>query len=89
MIPTSWWMTSGGTAKSGARGIFRIPILKPSSQIFWTGSVVTFNAMKGWARDASAEIATELRHRSDLQTNELPSSIADFVEMYEASRKVR
>jgi hypothetical protein len=51
--------------------------------------VVAFNATKGWARDASAEIATELRRRCDLQTGELPSSIADFVEMYEASRNVR
>jgi hypothetical protein len=45
--------------------------------------VVVFNADKGWCRDASVEIAHELRRRCDLQQRDIPFFLQDFVDRYE------
>lgn len=41
--------------------------------------VFAFNPFEGWSRDASEEVAKELRRRCD---GELPSSIEDFVKQH-------
>jgi len=37
--------------------------------------VVAFNTAEGWSRDASADIAQELRRRCDLQMRDVPYNI--------------
>jgi hypothetical protein len=46
--------------------------------------VVAFNTFEGWSQDVSADIAQELRRRCDLQLRDVPSSIQDFVERFDA-----
>jgi hypothetical protein len=41
--------------------------------------VFAFNRAEGWSRDASSDVATELRRRCDLQLREVPESLQDFV----------
>ena len=45
--------------------------------------VVVFNVAGGWCRDASAEVAHELRRRCDLQLRDIPFFLQDFVDRYE------
>jgi hypothetical protein len=45
--------------------------------------VVVFNVAGGWCRDASAEIAHELRRRCDQQLRDIPFFLEDFVDRYE------
>jgi hypothetical protein len=45
--------------------------------------VVAFNTVEGWSKDASEDIAQELRRRCDLQLRDVPSDIQDFVEHHE------
>ena len=46
--------------------------------------VVAFNVAEGWCRDASKDIAHELRRRCDhLRLTELPESLQDFVTRFE------
>jgi hypothetical protein len=47
--------------------------------------VVSFNTAEGWSRDISADVATELRRRYDLQMHDIPSNILDFIERYEVA----
>lgn len=49
--------------------------------------VLAFNAVEGWSRDASEDVAKELRKRCDLQLRDVPSSIQDFVERHEGSQR--
>jgi hypothetical protein len=85
----------GASAKSSARANFQdtdyetVIIDLLDGQYSNPVRVVAFNAAKGWARDVSAEIATELRRRCDLQMREVPHDIGEFVQMYEVSRKLR
>ena len=46
-------------------------------------SVVGFNILEGWSRDASADVTQELRLRCDLQGRDVPFYLEDFVERYE------
>jgi len=45
--------------------------------------VIVFNAAAGWCRDASVEVAHELRRRCDLQLRDIPFFLQDFVDRYE------
>jgi hypothetical protein len=45
--------------------------------------VVAFNVMKGWSRDASADVAHELRRRCDLQLRDIPGPLQPFVDRQE------
>ena len=45
--------------------------------------VVSFNADEGWPRGISAEVATEVRRRCDLEVSEVPAGIQGFMEMNE------
>ena len=45
--------------------------------------VVAFNTLEGWSQDVSEDIAQELRRRCDLQANDPPSNIQDFIERHE------
>ena len=45
--------------------------------------VVAFNVAEGWSKDASAEVAHELRRRCDLQQRDIPFFLQDFVDRYE------
>ncbi|KRR20019.1 hypothetical protein CQ13_08845 [Bradyrhizobium retamae] len=45
--------------------------------------VVAFNIAAGWCRDASVEVAHELRRRCDLQLRDIPFFLQDFVDRYE------
>jgi hypothetical protein len=42
--------------------------------------VVAYNTLEHWAKDISAEIAFEIQSRCDMDGNELPEHIKDFVE---------
>lgn len=42
--------------------------------------VFAFNAAEGWSRDASEDVARELRRRCGLEGHVVPESIRDFVE---------
>ena len=45
--------------------------------------VIAFNVAGGWCRDASVEVAHELRRRCDLQLRDIPFFLQDFVDRYE------
>ena len=45
--------------------------------------VVVFNVAGSWCRDASVEVAHELRRRCDLQLRDIPFVLQDFVDRYE------
>jgi hypothetical protein len=45
--------------------------------------VVAFNIAERWSEDVSEDIAQELRRRFDLQAEDVPTAIQDFVESYE------
>ena len=45
--------------------------------------VVAFNVAEGWCRDASPEVAHELRRRCDLQLRDIPFFLQAFVDRYE------
>jgi hypothetical protein len=45
--------------------------------------VVAFNVAQGWSRDASDDVAHELRHRCDLQLRDIPFFLQDFVDRHE------
>jgi hypothetical protein len=45
--------------------------------------VIAFNVAEGWCRDASKDIARELRRRCDLRLTELSESLQDFVTRFE------
>jgi hypothetical protein len=47
--------------------------------------VVAFNTAERWSEDASEDIAHEIRRRCDLQGNDVPSVIQDFVETHEGT----
>lgn len=45
--------------------------------------VVALNATAGWSRDASAEVARELRRCCDLQLRDIPEPLQPFVDRQE------
>src|SRR5262245_53191300 len=47
--------------------------------------VIAFNVAEGWCRDASKDIAHELRRRCELRQTELPESLQDFVTRFEGA----
>jgi hypothetical protein len=49
--------------------------------------VFAFNPVEGWSRDASDDVAKELRKQCDFQLRGVPSSIQDFVERREGSHR--
>jgi hypothetical protein len=50
--------------------------------------VIAFNVAEGWSRDASEDVARELRWRLDLDRTDAPSSIQGFLERHEESRQL-
>jgi len=44
--------------------------------------VVAFNTLEHWAEDVSEDIAAEIQARFDIDGNELPEHIRDFVESH-------
>jgi hypothetical protein len=51
--------------------------------------IFCFNAVEGWSRDVSEDVANELRWRCDLEDRDLPENVRDFVERHEGdSRQV-
>ena len=51
--------------------------------------VVAFNTAKGWSRDASEEIADELRQRLSADDREIPPDLEDFIERHGRGRPVQ
>jgi hypothetical protein len=49
--------------------------------------VVAFNTLEHWAKDVSADIAEEIRTRCDIEGNDVPEHIRDFVENYTVRTK--
>ena len=49
--------------------------------------VFGFNSFEGWSRDVS-EDAQEIRRRCDLQAQDVPSTLQDFVERHEGTRQL-
>ena len=47
--------------------------------------VVAFNTLEHWAKDVSEDIAAEIQTRLDVEGNELPEHIRDFVESHRHS----
>jgi hypothetical protein len=45
--------------------------------------VVAFNVAEGWSRDASEDVAHELRRRCDEQLRDIPFFLQNFVDRYE------
>jgi hypothetical protein len=45
--------------------------------------VIAFNVAEGWCRDASGDVAHELRRRCDEQLRDVPFFLQDFVDRYE------
>jgi hypothetical protein len=81
-------MTSAIAGCSGARATSRTDLEAVitdllEGQYLSPLRVVGFNTAEGWARDVSEDIATELRHRRDLQMAEIPVSLQEFVERHE------
>ena len=49
--------------------------------------VVAYNTLEHWAEDVSAEVAFEIQSRCDMDGNDLPEHIKDFVES--STRRLR
>src|ERR1700733_5841131 len=49
--------------------------------------VFGFNPFEGWSRDVSEDVAQEIRRRCDLQAQDVPSALQDFVERHERPRR--
>ncbi len=49
--------------------------------------VVSFNIAEGWSRDASEDIAHELRRRCAEQARDLPFSLEQFVDRYQGQHR--
>jgi len=45
--------------------------------------IIGFNTAEGWARDISADIADELRHRCDRNGTDVPANLEAFMERHE------
>lgn len=45
--------------------------------------VIGFNTAEAWSRDVSEDVADEVRRRCDLQGEEVPANLVDFVERHE------
>lgn len=50
--------------------------------------VFGFNPFEGWSRDVSEDVAQEIRRRCDLQAQDVPSTLQDFVERHEGTRQL-
>jgi hypothetical protein len=50
--------------------------------------VISFNPHEGWSRDVSEDVAQEIRRRCDLQAQDVPSALQDFVERHEGTRQL-
>jgi hypothetical protein len=50
--------------------------------------VFGFNPFEGWSRDVSEDVAQEIRRRCDLQAQDVPSALQDFVERHEGTRQL-
>lgn len=50
--------------------------------------IVSFNIADDRARDASADLAREVRRRIDLDRLDVSESLADFLDRYEGSRQL-
>ena len=48
--------------------------------------IFAFNSAEGWSRDVSADVATQLQHRCDLQLREVPAHLQNFVFRHAADR---
>jgi hypothetical protein len=46
--------------------------------------VVAFNTAQGWSKEVSEDVAHELRRRCAEQDRDLPSSLEQFVDLYQA-----
>jgi hypothetical protein len=44
--------------------------------------IFAFNTSEGWARDVSADVATDLRRRCELQLRDVPASLQEFVDRH-------
>lgn len=51
--------------------------------------IVGFNTAEGWSRDASEDVAKELRARCDMERRDLPDCARDFVEWFEDRKRQR
>ena len=49
--------------------------------------VVAFNTLEHWAKDVSEDIAAEIQTRLDMDGNELPEHIRNFVESHRHSMR--
>lgn len=49
--------------------------------------VIAFNTFEGWSQDVSEDVAHELRRRCDLQLNDVPSFLDEFVERHECRER--
>jgi hypothetical protein len=49
--------------------------------------VVAFNSLEHWAKDVSEDIAAEIQTRLDMEGNELPEPMRDFVESHRHSTR--
>jgi hypothetical protein len=48
--------------------------------------VFCFNPAESWSRDVSEDVAREIRRRCDLQDQDVPSGLEEFVERHEGHR---
>ena len=44
--------------------------------------VVAFNTSERWSEDVSEDVAREIQHRCNLQLNDVPSHLQEFVDRY-------
>ena len=49
--------------------------------------VVAFNTLEHWAKDVSADISEEIQTRCDIQGDDVPEHIRDFVESHTGRTK--
>jgi hypothetical protein len=45
--------------------------------------VIAFNTAEGWSRDASADIAIELRRRCNLKQRDIPATLQNFIQRHD------
>jgi hypothetical protein len=50
--------------------------------------VFGFNPFEGWSRDVSEDVAQEIRRRCDLQAQDVPSALQNFVERHEGTQQL-
>jgi len=71
-----------GEAEANEAGVEKIITDLLSGQYSNPTRIVTFNTLENWSQDVSWEIAREIQQRCDIQGEDVPEHIRDFIKIH-------